>query len=260
MTQEPVGEDVKKHANDKASGALNKFRYIALAFGAVIFGILFALLWISGAYSKPFEFFDLPLILTPAITFSVASSMYVGLSLDNFFDDNRDEAESWITKIGARLKFLGVNVLFWVVALVCCMVISFFHGWFIHLFILWLLFMSFCLWDLVCIKTLEVADSVQKDVELGHKYINIPTALSVFIIMLIFVVSDSAGYLESSPNPAPSGDSPPDSQASGSAASIFVSGLVSFHLCVSALSYMVVSTPLYEKLLQRFGVRLDKSI
>lgn len=166
-----------------------------------------------------------PIIISPAITLLVAV-----LAFGEYFNDKVLKEEENIGAITAA------SALFLALTTLICTIMTHFTKWETHLAMMGILFTFFFIWDRIMIHFLQNKERKLR-VKTGHTMINIPSLIAIILIFIFLNIvpldfmdlafkKDKAGQLI---------------KVSGyeSINDIFVAGVVSFHLVVSASSYFI---------------------
>ena len=193
-------------------------RRMALWIGSLLIAGGVGLFSVMISYKSVFpKLHEWPVFFSPIITAVVATMTFFEHGLD---DDLKGSNAFWI-RLACFVAALGTLVL--------CFFLCSFKTWEQHLALLGARFFLFLVWDGVMLGTLE-ENADKEAIRSTNRAVNIPTLLA-FLLIFVFlqcVTLDSLGY---------------DETKTGyrSAKDAFVAGLISFHLIVSALGYLLAT-------------------
>jgi hypothetical protein len=162
---------------------------------------------------------QMPIFLTPALTFWVAAKTFAKYSLKGY------EVHELVDKNKGAI-IMGVNIVAIFIIPFACFFLTYFHGPFKHIIYMTLLFGGFFMWDKIMVMQLKDIDKFLNDVnhiKSASDFINKPTIVA-FVISLI--------YLTMSPWEGCEQNKKLLNEA-------FITGIISFHLIVSAVAYIL---------------------
>jgi len=182
--------------------------------GAVLMGLASGIL----IYKRSPNVHEWPIFLAPITTAFVALMTF----LDYMFDDEIDKEQRRKDIHFACVAGIIISGGF-------CWWLTFFHGWFLHLLYMSILFLLFFGWDLWMLSMVK-HDEHRKQLANGNRHVNRPTLIAVALttLFLFNVKLDSLQFVA-------------DKLGYDSAQDAFAAGLVSFHLVVSACGYLATS-------------------
>jgi hypothetical protein len=198
-----------------------------------VISILFYLLFystgrkIAGSEFWP-HYHEWPIVLSPLVTVFISVS-----ALSKYIDDKQGAARKHFTCIFAVL-FL-------------CAVISTISGWLLHLAGIFALFTFFIIWDHAMMSEASMPDEEKLDIKYGNMYINWPTFIAIVVIAVYLGSGKFFGWFSDSHYDAASSAAPKaglEQQVHHNnldqSIEMFVTGLIAFHLIVSAVSYLLI--------------------
>ena len=165
--------------------------------------------WIGGF--RDASFIQAPIFVAPCLTIAVAIAVLAPYMVNK----GLKSSDNW-TSIGVAA-----------ITIILCEILALAHTWYLHLLVMMLLFSLFIFWDIKLARSVRSTD-LRSEIINGSKFINIPTLVILVIALLFLCLLQFFG---------------PDNLNVGSYRSSFVTGLVTFHLGVSSVSYFLVSNP-----------------
>lgn len=171
---------------------------------------------------KVVDFKSGPMFFAPSLTLATAGC----LLWPYIFPSDEDVA------VKRSMKIWSAGCLFF--TFLMCEILMLSDGWNLHLGSVFLLFSIYIIWDYILFKNLPETDFRRNEIRNGSFFINIPTVvislLSYLYLILVRCISIKPPF---------------DPET-------YVSGLITFHLGVASISYLIVSNqPHFQKSIKK---------